>query len=69
LSQLAHCRSSQDFATAQSALVRDSLEHMIEDSRSIAELSLRAVNEASKVIAGVAQESAVQGRHTEKRVN
>jgi hypothetical protein len=69
VSQLAHCRSGQDFAAAQSALVRDSLEQMVEGSRSIAELSLRAVNEASKVIAGAAQESAVQGGLAEKRVN
>jgi hypothetical protein len=69
VSQLAHCRSGQDFAAAQSALVRDSLAQMVEDSRSIAEMSLRAVNEASKVIAGAAQEGAVQGRLAEKRVS
>src|SRR5215207_5745527 len=48
LSHLAHCRSVQDFAAVQSSLVRESLQHMVEDSRSITEISLRAVNEARK---------------------
>jgi hypothetical protein len=46
---------------------REELE--VEDTRSIAEMSLRAVNEASQVIAGAAQEGAVQGRLADKRVN
>jgi hypothetical protein len=46
---------------------REELE--VEDTRSIAEMSLRAVNEASKVIAEAAQEGAVQGRLSEKRVS
>src|SRR5215208_5876934 len=35
LSKLAHCRSVQDFAVTQSGLVRESLQHMAEDSRLI----------------------------------
>src|SRR3954452_5309870 len=37
LSKLAHCRSVQEFAATQSGLVRESLQHVVEDSRSIAE--------------------------------
>jgi hypothetical protein len=56
LSKLARCRSVQDFAATQSGLVRESLEHMVEDSRLIVEISLKAVNDASKAVAGTAQE-------------
>jgi hypothetical protein len=56
LSKLAHCRSVQDFAATQSGLVRESLQHMVEDSRLIVEISLKAVNDASKAVAGSAQE-------------
>ena len=62
VSQLAHCRSGQDFVAIQSVLVREGLAQMVEDSRSIAETSLRAVNEASKAIAGTAQGNAAQDR-------
>ena len=55
LSKLAHCRSVQEFAATQSGLVRESLQHVVEDSRSIAEGSLKAVNDASKALAGPAQ--------------
>ena len=51
LSQLARCRSVQDFVAVHSGLVRESLLHMAEDGRTIAENSLRAMNDASKVIA------------------
>ena len=69
LSKLAHCRSVQDFAADQSGLVRESLQHMVEDSRSIAEISLKAVNDASKALSRAAHESAAQGRPgAEKRV-
>ena len=56
LSQLAHCRSVHDFAATQSGLVRESLQAMVEDSRVIAEISLKAVNDASKAVAGTAYE-------------
>ena len=56
LSKLAHCRSVQDLAATQSGLVRESLQHMVEDSRLIVEISLKAVNDASKAVAGTAQE-------------
>src|SRR3954471_6991483 len=69
LSHLAHCRSMQEFAAVQSNLVRESLQSMVEDSRSIAELSLKAVNDAHKALSRAAHESAAQGRPgAEKRV-
>src|SRR3954454_18792613 len=54
LSKLAHCRSVQDFATVQSGLIRKSLQHMVEDTGLIVEISLKAVNEARKAVAGTA---------------
>src|SRR4051812_41354177 len=62
LSRLALCRSVQDVAAAHSGLVRESLRHMVEDSRLIVEISLKAVNDASKAVAGTAQERTAQGR-------
>ena len=62
LSKLARCRSVQDFTATQSGLVRESLQHMVEDSRLIVEISLKAVNDASKAVAGTAQERTAQGR-------
>src|SRR3954452_31564 len=62
LSRLAHCRSVQDFAATQSGLVRESLEHMVEDSHVIVEISLKAVNDASKAVAATAQERTAQRR-------
>jgi hypothetical protein len=56
LSKLAHSRSVQEFAAVQSGLVRESLQHRAEDSRLIVEISLKAVNDASKAVAGTAQE-------------
>jgi len=58
LSQLARCRSVQDFVAVHSGLVRESLQHMAEDGRTIAEISLRAVKDASKAIAATAPEGA-----------
>src|SRR3954452_19935742 len=69
LSKLAHCRSVQDFAATQSGLIRENLQHMVEDSRLIVEISLKAVNDASKALSRAAHESAAQGRPgAEKRV-
>src|SRR3954463_8696432 len=69
LSHLAHCRSVQDFAAVQSGLVRESLQSMVEDTGSIVEISLKAVNDARKAVAGTAQDNAAQGRPSaEKRV-
>src|SRR4051794_24180391 len=62
LSKLAQCRSVQDFAAVQSSLVRESLQYLVEDTGSIVEISLKAVNEARKAVAGTAQDNAAQGR-------
>jgi len=62
LSKLAHCRSVQEFAATQSGLVRESLQHVVEDSRLIVEISLKAVNDASKAVSGTAQGNGAQGR-------
>ena len=62
LSKLAQCRSVQDFTAVQSGLVRESLQHMVEDTRAIVEISLKAVNDASKAVAATAQGNAAQGR-------
>jgi len=62
LSKLAHCRSVQDFATVQSGLIRESLQHVVEDSRLIVEISLKAVNDASKAVSGPAHGNGAQGR-------
>jgi hypothetical protein len=61
LSKLAHCRSVQDFAATQSGLVRESLRYMVEDADSIVEISLRAVDEARRAVAGTAQEKGRSG--------
>src|SRR5215212_7005316 len=69
LSKLAHCRSVQDFVAVQSSLIRESLQFMVEDTSSIVGISVRAVDEARKAVAGTAQNNAAQGRPgAEKRV-
>ena len=39
----------------------EGLQHMVQDSRTIAETSLRAIDEAGKTFSGVAQPGATQG--------
>jgi len=57
LNKLTRAKSVQEFAALQSELARDGLQHMVQDSRTIAETSLRAVEEASKTFSSVAQQS------------
>ena len=62
LNKLVHARSVQEFATIQSDLVRESLQHMIQDSKAIAETSTRAADEASKTFSSAGpQGSAMAG--------
>ena len=69
LSYLAHCRSAQDLAAVQSSLIRESLRYIVEDADSIVDISLRAVDEARRALAGTPQGNAAQGRPgAEKRV-
>src|SRR3954470_1787266 len=62
LSYLAHCRSAQDLVAVQSSLIRESLRYMVEDADSIVDISLKAVNDASKAVSGTAQGNGAQGR-------
>jgi len=57
LNKLTQAKSVQEFAAVQSELVRESLQHMVQDSRAITETSSRAVEEASKTFSSVAQQS------------
>jgi len=59
LNKLTRARSVQEFAAVQSELVREILQHMVQDSRAITETSSRAVEEASKAFANVAQTSTI----------
>jgi hypothetical protein len=57
LNKLARARSVQEFVAVQSELVRESLQHVVQDSRAITETSARAVEEASKTFSSMAQQS------------
>ncbi|MER2266685.1 phasin family protein [Methylobacterium oxalidis] len=48
LNRLTQAKSVQEFAAIQSELARESLQHIVQDSRAITETSARAVEEASK---------------------
>lgn len=55
LTKLTRAKTVQEFATIQSDLMRESLQHMVQDSKAITEISARAVNEASQTFSSVAQ--------------
>src|SRR3954466_15682793 len=52
LNKLTRAKSVQEFAAIQSELARESLQHIVQDSRAITETSARAVEEASKAFSG-----------------
>jgi hypothetical protein len=55
MTKLTRATSVQEFTTIQSDLMREGLQHMVQDSKAIAETSARAVEEASRSFSGVAQ--------------
>ena len=55
-SKLRSAKSVQEFTAIQSELVRDGLQHMVQDSKAITETSARAIEEASKTFSSVAQQ-------------
>jgi hypothetical protein len=57
MNKLARSNSVQEFTSIQSELIRESLQEMVQDSRGIAETSLRAVEDASKAFPGAVQQS------------
>lgn len=54
LERLMQARSVQEFGTILGELVREDLEHILKDSRSIAERSMRAADEVGKALAAMA---------------
>jgi phasin family protein len=61
LKELAHCRTVPDLISLQTRLARENMEHMLNNSRRIAEMSFEVVSEASQV-AGRVEESASRPR-------
>ena len=62
MNKLTRSTSVQEFATIQSNLVREGLQQLVQDSRAIAETSLRAVEEASKAFPSVPLQSTSQAQ-------
>jgi len=48
LNALARCRSMNDLVEVQSSLIRDNLEQTVDNSRRLAELTIRLADEASR---------------------
>jgi hypothetical protein len=57
LTQLARCRSMQDFVAVQSELLRNNWHYMIDVSRQIAERSIEVANEAAQTISSETKQS------------
>lgn len=59
-SRLARARSIQEFAAIQSEWLSDGMQQIVQDSRSIAERSLRAADEAGKALKAAARQNVAQ---------
>jgi hypothetical protein len=57
MNKLVRAKSLQEFTAIQSDLVREGLQHMVQDSKAITETSARAVEEASKTFSSVGPQS------------
>ena len=66
MNKLAGSKSVQEFTSIQSNLVREGLQQMVEDSRGIAETSLRAVEDASKTFGSFAQDGPLRAQDARK---
>ncbi|AWN44465.1 phasin family protein [Methylobacterium durans] len=62
LNRLTRAKSVQEFAAIQSELARESLQHVVQDSRAITETSARAVEEAGRSFSSMAQHSSTAVR-------
>lgn len=60
LNKLTSAKSVHEFTAMHGELVREGVQHMVQDSRAIAERSLRAVDEATKTFSNIAPQSASQ---------
>jgi phasin family protein len=52
LGAMSRCRSLQELVTLQSELLRDNLQHALESTRRVAEVSTRMADEATQTMAG-----------------
>ena len=66
MNKLASSKSVQEFTSIQSELVREGLQQMVQDSRGIAETSLRAIEDASKTFTGLAQDGPLPADYARK---
>ena len=56
MQRLMQAKSVQEFGAIQGELVKENLEHILKDSRSIAERSMRAADEAGKSLAAISSQ-------------
>lgn len=68
LNRFAGCRSVQDFVAIQSDVARDRLGQAVESSRRIAEVSMRAADEAARIIQAQTGRSATKFDRNAERV-
>lgn len=58
INKLAQAKTVQEFTAIQSEVVREGLEHFIQDGKGIAETSLKSAEEAGKIFSGAAKQTA-----------